>query len=327
MNTAVRLSCVALVVALGACTKEASEIATEGPFEFSGSTSFDGEVLRLALDREDGGKERFSALRDQWYNWRWEPFLPNHTGRRWVMGKTDREGTSVAYTLVSWDNDDPTDYLAAGYWLRFDGFRRDDDLHIAAADLVMFVDGSELEPVLPSELPVSGTAIYVGEAGGIYTYGYGSDWTGYDAPEVGEEFYGTMTVQANFDDMTIAGCIGCDGDLRIERSHLYTIFGRRVAEPLAMPTDYDIELAPTTITPQGNFLSEVMTVTHPTRTVTQSGGEWSGSFSNRPAPDGTPRLVAGIASAAFTEADGSEGAFNSVFITAHPALFSASQPE
>ena len=222
MNAAPKILCIALAFALAACSSGSMEKVESGH-----STSFDGEVLRIEFEREDGGKERFSALRDRWYAWSWVPFLPNHSGRRWVMGKTDREGTSIAYALVSWDNDEPTDYLAAGYWMRFDGFDRDRGLPIAAADLVMFIDGSEIDPALPPELPVSGTASYTGQAGGIYTYSYGGGWNGYDGPDAGEEFYGPMTVEANFDDMTVAGCIGCVGDLWIEREHLYSVLGRR----------------------------------------------------------------------------------------------------
>ena len=141
MNNTAKFLCIVLALALAACSSGSMEKVESGH-----STSFDGEVLRIEFEREDGGKERFSALRDRWYAWSWVPFLPNHSGRRWVMGKTNREGTSIAYTLVSWDNDEPTDYLAAGYWMRFDGFRRDYDLPIAAADLVMFIDGTEIDP-------------------------------------------------------------------------------------------------------------------------------------------------------------------------------------
>ena len=315
MKTAAKLLCVALTSALAACSSyDPPEMET------GHRTSFDGEVLRIEIQREDGGTERFSTLRDRWFGWSWEPFLPNHSGRRWALLKSDRDGTSIAYTLVSWDNDDDTDYLAAGYWLRFEGFRPDDEIPLAAGDIVLFIDGTEIDSADPPELPLSGTANYVGEAGGIYTYRYGSDWTGNSQPEAGEEFYGTMTAEANFDDMTVAACVGCVGDLRIERMHLFGVLGWRVDRPLAMPTDYDIHFAPTAIAPEGSFAGEDVTVTHPTRTVTEAGGSWDGNFSNRPAPDGNPRFVAGTASAAFMEADGSEGAFDSIFITIHPSL-------
>ena len=322
MKTAAKLLCIALAVGLAACSSyDPPEMET------GHRTSFDGEVLRIEIEREDGGTERFSTLRDRWFGWSWVPFLPNHAGRRWALLKADRDGTSIAYTVVSWDNDDNTDYLAAGYWLRFEGFDPSDEIPLAAGDIVLFIDGTEIDPANPPELPLSGTASYVGEAGGIYAYRYGSDWTGTDEPEAGEEFYGTMTAEANFDDMTIAGCVGCVGDLRIERMHLFGVLGWRVDRPLAMPTDYEIHFAPTTIEPEGSFLGEDVTVTHPTRTVTESGGDWGGTFSNRPASDGNPRFVAGIASAAFVEADGSEGSFDSIFITTHPSLLPETQPD
>ena len=319
-KTAATLTCIGLVVVLGACTHETTERVIEEPFDFAGITSFDGEVLRIALDREDGSKERFSTVRDRWFGWTWVPFLPNHSGRRWALRKADQEGVSVAYTLVSWDDDTHTDYLAAGFWLRYDGLARDYDLPISAANVVTFIDGTEIDPARPPELPVSGTASYIGEARGLYTYTYGSDWTGQETPEAGEEFQGRMNAEVNFDDMTVAGCIGCIGDLQIERRHLFGILGWRVNEPLALPTDYDIHFAPTAIAPEGNFLGEGVTVTHPERAVTQSGGEWGGSLSNLPAPDGTPRMVAGTTSATFTEGDGSTGSFNAIFINIHPSL-------
>ena len=64
-----------------------------------------------------------------------------------------------------------------------------------------------------------------------------------------------MTIEANFDDMTIAGCIGCVGDIVIDREHLYVALGWRRERPLAMPTDYEIRFAPTPISPKGGFES------------------------------------------------------------------------
>ena len=60
-------------------------------------------------------------------------------------------------------------------------------------------------------------------------------------------------------------------------------------------------------------MNDEVTVTHPERTVTESGGSWDGRLSTRPDADGNPRLVAGSATVEFVEADGSEGEFRSLF--------------
>ena len=39
--------------------------------------------------------------------------MPGHSGRAWTLWNTANDGTSLVYVLVSWDNDDATDYLAA----------------------------------------------------------------------------------------------------------------------------------------------------------------------------------------------------------------------
>ena len=107
MNATARLVCLFLALALAACSG--------GVDTASRPTNFDGEVLRVSFERDNGGKETFSTLRDEWYSWPWFPIVPDQSGRRWTMLKTDREGVSVAYALVSWDNDDPTDYMSAGF--------------------------------------------------------------------------------------------------------------------------------------------------------------------------------------------------------------------
>ena len=54
-----------------------------------------------------------------------------------------------------------------------------------------------------------------------------------------------------------------------------------------------------------------------------SGG---GDTASRPTADGAPRLVAGQTNAAFTEADGGEGSFDSIFIALHPTLLPQRPP-
>ena len=162
MNTTARPVCLFLALALAACSGGADTA--------SRPTTFDGEVLRVSFERDDGGKETFSTLRDEWYSWPWFPIMPDQSGRRWTMLKTDREGVSVAYALVSWDNDDPTDYMSAGFWMRFDNVQRTRRLPASEAEIVPFIDGPEIDLRFPPALPVSGTARYVGSAGGVYQY-------------------------------------------------------------------------------------------------------------------------------------------------------------
>ncbi len=326
METAARLACLVLALALGACSSGGDEQAFPRP------TSFDGEVLRVAIPRADGRTEHFSSLRDEWYSWSWFPFMPNHSDRRWTMGRTGRDGVSLAYALVSWDNDDPTDYLSAGFWMRFDGARTTRRLDPADAEIVPFVDGPELDARVPPELPVSGTASYAGSAGGVYRYRRPG------AEPLAEEFAATMTLQADFAAGTVAGCIGCVGNIALEREHLYAILGWRRGDATVEhpPAGYEIRFAPAPIGRTGGFTGPPsirsltgasVTVTHPDRAIVRSDGSWFGRFSSRPAGDGTPRLAAGHASAAFAEADGGEGSFDTIFTALHPTLLPQPPPE
>jgi len=278
-------------------------------------SSFDGDILRLEFSREDGSRETFNSVRDDWFSWSWRPFLPNHSGRRWTLLKTSAEKSSIAYALVSWNNDDPTDYLAAGYWLEFpneDGRFRRFDLANASA-YPPFVDGPELDLSNPPSMPLSGTARYAGPVGGLYSYRYGSGWSVVDEPSVTEEFTGTMTIHADFADNSLTGCIGCIGDIEITRENLYTVLGFRRAEPLALPNDYEVHFAGTPISADGTFKSTEVEVIHPERTVVESDGSWSGRFSNIPDTDGNPRLAAGMIDVAFAEPDASLGKFMALF--------------
>ncbi len=163
-------------------------------------------------------------------------------------------------------------------------------------------------------MPVEGGAAYVGSAGGLYAYEYGSNWGELQGTTVFEEYEGIITLRADFSQETIQGCIGCEGDITIRRSHLRSALGWRPSDPPeAAPTDYEVHFGPAPFNPDGTFESTDVTVTHPERTITQSGGYWGGQFSNRPDRTGNPRLVAGFSEGEFAEADGSNGALQAIF--------------
>ena len=317
MKTVCAFGCAALVVTLTACG--GNDMARDMPsadeqMRFERVTHFDGQVLHVDLPRGDGTRDRFDSVRDEWYSWSYVPAILNHAGRRWTLGKTTATHTSLVYAVVSWNDDNPTDYLAAGWWLRFPGrysFRR--GLSLADAEGDAFIDGPELDISDPPRLPDGGTATYAGGAGGFYQYREGGAGTGADAPAHVEEFSGTMVITADFSDNTLRGCLGCVGDLVLEREHLYAVLRRQRGELMALLTDYELHFGVTDLTSRGTFVGTDVTVVHPERMVTESSGYWDGRLSNRPAAGGYPRLVAGSSDVEFVEADGSQVQFRSLF--------------
>ena len=278
MNIAVRAASVALVLLTAACAGGGNPpveplfpAALEGKLSFERKTSFDGEALRLDFPREDGGTESFSTARDMEYSTIWSrTFIPNHAGRAWWLMKTSTEGTSFVYAVVSWDNDDPSDYLALGYWLHFPGERPDGYFWRFTPENAKnypFFDGPEFDPSDPPLLPVSGQATYFGQAQGLYSYQPGGGGTGLDEPVGVAEFTGTLMLTADFEDNTLSGCLGCIGDIETERFswHIALQQGWDAEPPSDSPTDYELHFGKTDILTNGTFGSTEVEVRHPTR--------------------------------------------------------------
>ena len=322
MKIAHGVAAIAVLLMTVACTTRDSDgdhSAAAGYVEPGRITSFDGQVLHIALSRENRSTERFNSVRDEWFSWPYAPAIPGHAGRRWTLLKSKNDSTALVYTLISWNNDDPTDYLAAGWWLEFPGqYRRRLPLEEAMGSA--FYDGPEFDPNRPPRIPDMGEATYTGSIGGLYRYEYGSDWTGYPEPVSVEEFTGTISITADFSQNTLSGCLGCVGYIELERSHLYLIVGRRQPEPLVLPTDFEVHFGMSDIHEDGTFEGAEVTIQHPERTIVHSGGTWSGTFSNMPDAEGNPRLISGLTRAGFAEADGSRGGFQGLFTALSESL-------
>ena len=228
--------------------------------------------------------------------------------------------------LVSWDNDRPTDYLAAGYWLQFPA-QRSEEFSLRDARRAIFIDGTELDVSNPPHMPASGTATYIGAVGGIYRYEHGGNWGNIAEPVAAEEIAAAMRITADFADNTLTGCIGCLGDIEIQRAHLYLALGRRVSPPDALPNDYELHFGVTPINPNGTFEQTDIVVTHPERTITDTAGNWIGRFSRIPDEDGYPRLVAGLTRVEFEEDDGSKGVVEAIFTGLGASLRPSAEPE
>ena len=290
------------------------------PQPFRTQTSFADGVLSVDVPTPDGRTRTLDTVRDldgTWGRFLPRPVQPDHSSREWILVDNHYDGRVLLYALVSWDNTDPTDYLAAGWWLIYPP-----DVpywEFESATRGVFLDGPELDPANPPGLPLTGTASYVGGMGGLYTYNYGRAWG--ELAETAEiaEFNGPFSLTADFDRNRLTGCLGCQGPIETDPGrHLYPILTWRTPDPAASPADYDLHFA-ASFDAAGAFEDTEITVTHPERTITNAAGTWRGQFSNVPDADGNPRRVVGSTDVHFSEDDGSLGRFTGIFDALTPA--------
>ena len=231
-----------------------------------------------------------------------------NTARDWGMLQYTNTTLSLGYAAVSWDNTDPTDYLAGGIWMHATGdFSAE---RITGMEVGAFMDGPELDGS-PS-LPVRGTATYNGSAVGLYAYEYGSNWA--DIPDGTIEIGGyeaSATLTANFGAGTISGCIGCVGSVYV--SGVATAPDGRTVGFEDVPSIARVRLGSAAIGSDGTFRNRDVSVEILGRTVTNSTGSWGGKFSNIEDSAGDPRLVAGTNGARWNESDGSQGVLTGAF--------------
>ena len=311
----------AAVLAAGACGSggpdpmaEGTNGQQEGRIDFSRTTAFDGNVLTVDLSSPGGGTLRVNTLRDAVETGVYRPPLPGHSGKSWVLRNFSHDSTSLVYAVASWSNDDPADYLAAGWWIHQPGREYDPD----AIEYVIFIDGPEIDAAGdPPAMPVTGRARYSGEGGGIFRYAYGSGWGALEGAVALDEYRARMDVVADFDRGTLSGCLGCVGDIEADREHLAYVLGEDAAGAPSPVADYEIHFAPVAYGSGGTFESgfdgAAGSVRHPERRVMASRAFWGGSFSNVADAGGDPRLIGGFADAEFEEADGSGGFFWGLF--------------
>ena len=117
-----------VVLILSGCTgRDEDEAGQLSPVEiptltpesqpFRTQTSFADGVLSVDVPTPDGQTRTLDTVRDT--DWTGGGFLPrpvqpNHSSREWILVDNHYDGRVFLYAVVSWDNADPTDYLAAG---------------------------------------------------------------------------------------------------------------------------------------------------------------------------------------------------------------------
>ena len=298
---------------------EIPALASE-PQPFRTGTSFADGVLSVDVPTPDGRIRTLDTAQDsEWTSGLFlpRPVQPNHSNREWILADNHYDGRVFLYALVSWDNADPTDYLAAGWWLIYPP---DVPVHaFEAAARGVFLDGPELDPADPPDLPLAGTASYVGSMGGLYTYNYGRAWGELAESTEVTEFTGPVSLTADFDQNRLTGCLGCQGPIETAPGrHLAPAVPWGADDPAALPTDYDVRFE-ASFGARGAFEDTAVAVAHPDRTIVSSAGTWQGQFSNVPDADGNPRRVVGSADVLFAEDDGSHGRFTGIFDALTPA--------
>ena len=314
MKSIAFLFSIVLALTMTACTGSSSRMTpSEGErINFERNTTYDGQALSVEVFHRDGSTTTLTTARNAVDNGKpFRPLMPDHSGWSWTLVNTAQDATTYVYTKISWANDDPTDYLAAGYWLHYPSHPLDP----STAEVSGFIDGPELDVIVnPPDLPAQGQATYIGPAGGLYQYRYGTDWGELAETFAMDEYEATATLTADFSDGTLRGCIGCEGDIIIRSGQLHQHLSDAV-QPLAVPpTDYELHLGVASFNPDnGTFEHPDVTVKHPDRAITTLRGFWGGGFSNRPDLAGNPRLVSGFSDAVFEEADGSRGYFWGMF--------------
>ena len=295
---------------------------TPEPQPFRAGTTFADGVLSVDVRLPDGRTRTLDTVRDAQYSWGLylpRPVQPNHSNREWLLVENHYDGRILLYAVVDWDDADETDYLAAGWWLAYPP-----NVPTRAVELAtrgVFIDGPEIDPARPPDLPLTGTATYIGGAGGVYSYDYGRSWGELAGSSETAEFQGPMALTADFDQNRLTGCLGCLGPIEIDSGrHLYPILTWRTPDPTALPADYDLHFE-ASFGANGAFEDTAVTVTHPDRTITTSAGTWQGQFSNVPDVDGNPRRVVGSTDVHFAEDDGSQGRFTGIFDALTPPTF------
>ena len=277
------------------------------------STTFSGN-LSLTVSRAGGGSTTLNTVQHTLDSSPLSSVVEGHSSRSWGVARVTNDGLSAARILVSWDNEDMSDYLAGGYWMHLAGDTQ--ALRYTGVEVGAFVDGPELSLADPPTMPTLGSASYQGPAAGIYAIEYGTDaalLTGYARGSIeGGEFASIIDLSADFGAGTISGCVGCTGGVYFTGVVADAVSGETASfANVHSPTR--VRLGATSIDANGTFRSRSVTLETSQTTVATSSGAWGGQFSNIPDSEGDPRLVAGTFGGQGLSTGGSQAAYVGAF--------------
>ena len=264
------------------------------------AVAFDGATTALALTHPNGSRVSFggAAIDSERKRVTYTPVAnpPAFWTGGHSMTSAEVTDTRIRFASVetSWETDEPTSYIAFGFW---------EDHGRAGTDITpsfgAFADGPEIahDRVFSWEtFTTNGTATYNGVASGFYAYRIPGTP---DSAETGL-FQTDLTLELDLASRTLSGNTGSDGVRVLSDGQDRTL-------PIT------VQLAATPVNANGTFTSSAFTLGSTLIPITESSGSWSGRLSNR-AINEQPRLASGTLNGAWTDARMGEGAMTGAWI-------------
>lgn len=283
------------------------------------STSFDDETrdvvvtisrdngTELVIDTSPHGVDKFV---DKFELGEHSPIDPRRgTDTRLLVHQPSHDEELLkARIFTSWDPNDLGDWVTGGYWalLTYD-----------STEVGAFVDGPEFDAA-PS-LPATGSASYLGLAGGLFTAELGSDYT--EGSYASGEYDGRVQLTIAFDG-------GPDDEAWVNGIIRDFSLGGDLVDHQGGTTDYgdghrwrhvEMRLYGSPLNAEGEVTG---TLSAHGGDVTSSEGVWGVVVSSLQDADGNPRAIAGTQGAVVYTTDGSEFTFmGALFAHSETRLF------
>ena len=108
------------MLALTACVTRTdppeADQQSEEAIQFQRNSEFDGETLRMFVTLDDETELSVNTKEDVYCcQGPAQTPIPGHEAQTFTFVKETENGTSVAYSLLSWNRDDTADYLMFGW--------------------------------------------------------------------------------------------------------------------------------------------------------------------------------------------------------------------
>ena len=280
----------------GSLTQSSNAGSVPGITGDRASAAFDGQNLDLTIQRPDGSSIQLNTADNALQSIPGtNAGIPGLERRRdIVMAHIAENAVSAAVTYVNWNDSDPLDFLAAGYWMHYDLEGDASGFTVTGTEIGAFVDGPELDGL--ASLPVDRTARYLEATQGFYVQNRD------DQTDIGG-FTAIFELTADFGTNTVSGCVGCTGSIELSGFE-----DDSTSESATM-----LRLGPAPIGSDGSFRNQEVTLVTPGMTYAENSGSWGGRLSNVPDAAGDPRLVAGTYGAKAATASGDGIAFVGAF--------------